>query len=66
VIAPVSDYVGYANPNKDAMALMDPRSAAIGIYPTDDVINHAFVSADLPENIQRLITREWNRIKSGQ
>ena len=67
VIAPVSDYVGYANPNKDATALMDSKvSGNPGIYPTNEVINHAFVSADLPENIQRLITREWNRIKSGK
>ncbi|SEN23738.1 putrescine transport system substrate-binding protein [Pseudomonas sp. ok272] len=67
VIAPVSDYVGYANPNKDATALMDPKvSGNPGIYPSDEVISHAFVSADLPDNIQRLITREWNRIKSGQ
>ncbi|MEX3777138.1 polyamine ABC transporter substrate-binding protein [Pseudomonas sp. MYb118] len=67
VIAPVSDYVGYANPNKDATALMDPKvSSDPGIYPGDDVIAHTFVSADLPDAIQRLITREWNRIKSGQ
>ena len=67
VIAPVSDYVGYANPNKDATALMDPKvSGNPGIYPSDEVISHTFVSADLPDNIQRLITREWNRIKSGQ
>ncbi|WP_460122049.1 polyamine ABC transporter substrate-binding protein [Pseudomonas sp. S2_C03] len=67
VIAPVSDYVGYANPNKDATALMDPKvSGNPGIYPGDDVIAHTFVSADLPDPIQRLITREWNRIKSGQ
>lgn len=67
VIAPISDYVGYANPNKDATALMDPKvSGNPGIYPGDEVINHAFVSADLPDTIQRLITREWNRIKSGQ
>jgi putrescine transport system substrate-binding protein len=67
VIAKVSDYVGYANPNTDATALMDPKvSANPGIYPSDEVIGKAFVSADLPDNIQRLITREWNRIKSGQ
>jgi len=67
VIAPVSDYVGYANANKDATALMDPKvSGNPGIYPGDDVIAHTFVSADLPENIQRLMTREWNRVKSGQ
>ncbi|SEP67205.1 putrescine transport system substrate-binding protein [Pseudomonas sp. NFACC02] len=67
VIASVSDYVGYANPNTDATTLMDPKvSGNPGIYPGDDVISKAFVSADLPDNIQRLITREWNRIKSGQ
>lgn len=67
VIAPVSDYVGYANANKDATALMDPKvSGDPGIYPGDEVIEHTFVSADLPDSIQRLITREWNRIKSGQ
>ncbi|QXI26222.1 polyamine ABC transporter substrate-binding protein [Pseudomonas vanderleydeniana] len=67
VIAPISNYVGYANPNKDATALMDPKvSGDPGIYPGDEVIAHTFVSADLPANIQRLITREWSRIKSGQ
>jgi putrescine transport system substrate-binding protein len=67
VIAPVSDYVGYANPNTDATALMDPKvSGNPGIYPGDEVISKTFVSADLPDNIQRLIIREWNRIKSGQ
>lgn len=67
VIAPVSDYTGYANPNKDATALMDPKvSGNPSIYPSDEVISHTFVSADLPDPIQRLITREWNRIKSGQ
>ena len=67
VIAPISDYVGYANPNTDATPLMDAKvSGNPGIYPGDDVISHTFVSADLPEPIQRLMTREWNRVKSGQ
>jgi len=67
VIAPVSDYVGYANPNKDATALLDPKVRDNpGIYPGDAVIDKLFVSADLPPNIQRVITREWTRIKTGQ
>jgi putrescine transport system substrate-binding protein len=66
VIASVSDYVGYANANKDATALLDPavRDNA-GIYPSDAVLQNLFVSADLPPKIQRVITREWTRIKSG-
>ncbi|PTQ69377.1 MULTISPECIES: polyamine ABC transporter substrate-binding protein [unclassified Pseudomonas] len=67
VIAPVSDYVGYANPNKDATALLSPEVRDNpGIYPSDAVIAKLFVSADLPPAIQRVITREWSRIKSGQ
>jgi len=67
VIAPISNYIGYANPNKDATALMDAKvTSNPGIYPTAEVISHTFVSADLPENIQRLITREWSRVKSGE
>jgi putrescine transport system substrate-binding protein len=67
VIAPVSDYVGYANPNKDATALLAPSVRDNpGIYPPDEVIGKLYVSADLPPNIQRIITREWTRIKSGQ
>ena len=67
VIAKVSDYVGYANPNPDATPLMDPKvSGNPAVYPSDDVISHSFVSADLPDTIQRLIVREWNRVKSGK
>lgn len=67
VIAPVSDYVGYANPNKDATALLSPEVRDNpGIYPSDEVISKLFVSADLPAAIQRVITREWTRIKSGK
>src|SRR5690606_10422096 len=39
VIAEVSDYVGYANPNKAAQALMDPEVLADEtIYPPDEVL----------------------------
>ena len=67
VIAPVSDYVGYANPNKDATPLLDAKVRDNpGIYPSDAVIEKLFVSGDLPPKIQRVITREWTRIKTGQ
>ena len=67
VIAPVSDYVGYANPNQDATALLSPKVRDNpGIYPSDAVIDKLFVSTDLSPKILRVITREWTRIKSGQ
>ena len=67
VIASVSDYVGYANPNPKADALMDPEVRGnSSIYPPQEVLDRLFVSAELPANVQRLMTRSWTRIKSGQ
>jgi putrescine transport system substrate-binding protein len=66
VIAQVSDYVGYANPNLDAGALMDQdvRNDA-AVYPPQAVLDRLFVSAELPADLQRVMTRSWTRIKSG-
>jgi len=67
VIAGVSDYVGYANPNLEAGALMDPEVRGnSSVYPPQEVLNRLFVSAELPANVQRLMTRSWTRIKSGR
>ncbi|SDT08817.1 putrescine transport system substrate-binding protein [Pseudomonas oryzae] len=67
VIASVSDYVGYANPNPKADALMDPEVRGnSSVYPPQEVLDRLFVSAELPANVQRLMTRSWTRIKSGQ
>ncbi|UFH51784.1 polyamine ABC transporter substrate-binding protein [Pseudomonas sp. KNUC1026] len=67
VIAEVSDAVGYANPNPEAKADMDQKVATdSSVYPTQDVLAKAYVSHELPPNIQRLMTRSWTRIKSGK
>lgn len=67
VIAEVSDYVGYANPNLAAGALMDPdvRNNA-AVYPSQAVLDRLFVSAELPADLQRVMTRSWTRVKSGR
>jgi putrescine transport system substrate-binding protein len=66
VIAKVSDYVGYANPNPSASTLMDPavrnNPAA---YPTESTIKTLFVADQRPLSIERLMTRSWNRIKTN-
>lgn len=67
VIAAVSDYVGYANPNLKAGPLMDAEVRGnSAVYPPQEVLDRLFVSAQLPANVQRLMTRSWTRIKSGQ
>ncbi|RRV17231.1 polyamine ABC transporter substrate-binding protein [Pseudomonas saudiphocaensis] len=67
VIASVSDYVGYANPNTKAGELMDPEVRQDqSIYPPQDVLDRLFVNNELPPKIQRLMTRSWTKLKSGQ
>ncbi|MGQ7960504.1 polyamine ABC transporter substrate-binding protein [Pseudomonas sp. SP16.1] len=67
VIAEVSDYVGYANPNTQAGALMDQEVRNDpSVYPPQAVLDKLFISAELPVRVQRLMTRSWTRIKSGQ
>jgi len=67
VIAAVSDYVGYANPNLKAGELMDPEVRQDqSIYPPQGVLDRLFVNNELPPKIQRLMTRAWTKIKSGQ
>src|SRR5690606_6433468 len=54
VIAEVSDYVGYAIPNKAAQALMDAEVLADEtIYPPDEVLEKLYISAELPPAVQR-------------
>lgn len=67
VIAEVSDYVGYANPNTKAGALMDQdvRNDP-SVYPPQAVLDKLYISAELPVKVQRLMTRSWVKIKSGQ
>ena len=67
VIATVSDYVGYANPNTNADTLMDQEVRNDpSIYPPQAVLDRLYVSAELPQKIMRLMTRTWTKVKSGQ
>ncbi|MCY1286164.1 Spermidine-binding periplasmic protein SpuE [compost metagenome] len=67
VIAKVSDYVGYANPNLKAGEFMDEEVLNDpGVYPAQEVLDKLFVSSELPPKILRLMTRSWTKIKSGK
>ncbi|GAB6388786.1 polyamine ABC transporter substrate-binding protein [Stutzerimonas marianensis] len=67
VIASVSDYVGYANPNVKADALMDQEVRNDpAVYPPQAVLDRLYVSAELPPKVMRLMTRTWTKVKSGQ
>jgi len=67
VIAEISDYVAYANPNKDATALVDPEiTSDPGIYPDEATMQRLWVDDALPQKVLRVRTRAWNGFKSGQ
>lgn len=67
VVAPISDYVAYANPNLAANELLDPEILNDpAIYPSEEVMSHLFVAKQRPLAAQRIITRSWNKIKSGR
>lgn len=67
VIADITDYVMYANPNKAANSLVDQDIFNDpAIYPTEDVLAKLYIAKERPLATQRVITRTWNRVKSGR
>jgi putrescine transport system substrate-binding protein len=67
VAAKASDYVFYANGNKASQEfinkdiLNDPA-----IYPTADVMKKLFVPTPYDTKTQRVVTRAWTKIVTGQ
>lgn len=67
VIAEISNYVGYANPNSQADDLMDEEVRTDpAVYPAQAILDNLFISKPLPASTQRIITRSWAKIKSGR
>lgn len=67
VIARVSDYVGYANPNLKAGPFMEQGVLHNpSVYPSAAVMATLYVSEELPSKVQRAMTRSWTRIKTGK
>ncbi|WP_085581004.1 MULTISPECIES: polyamine ABC transporter substrate-binding protein [unclassified Pseudomonas] len=67
VIAQVSDYVGYANPNPGSDKLMEQSIRTDeAVYPPQAILDKLYVSKELPPKIQRLMTRSWTTVKSGK
>ncbi|WP_369958387.1 polyamine ABC transporter substrate-binding protein [Pseudomonas benzenivorans] len=66
VVAPISTFLGYPNPNKSSMPLV---SAEIrdnpDLTPTAEAQKTLYVLKPLPQKAERLRTRAWTRIKSG-
>ncbi|MNP06788.1 Putrescine-binding periplasmic protein precursor [compost metagenome] len=66
VIAPISDFVGYPNPNKDATELVDPAIRNNpNLYPTEEAMAKLYALQPLARDAERARTRAWTKIKSG-
>ncbi len=66
VIAPISDFLGYPNPNADSMPLVSKEiSENVGLTPTAEAQKTLYTVSPLPAKAERERTRAWTRIKSG-
>ncbi len=67
VIAKSSDYVHYANGNKASQELLDPEILNDpAIYPNEETLAKLFTNTTLDAKTQRLFTRTWTRVVTGQ
>ena len=67
VIADCTNYIGYANGNQASKPLISPDILNDpAIYPDAETQKRMFPSVVRDEAVQRVITREWTRLKTGQ
>lgn len=67
VIADITNYVKYANPNVAATELLpDAIKADTAIYPPPDVRNRLYTDKVIPPKIDRVMTRVWTAVKTGR
>ncbi|RVU29601.1 polyamine ABC transporter substrate-binding protein [Neptunomonas marina] len=67
VIAEITNYVWYANPNKDATALVDKEiTSDPAIYPDEATMNNLYISSQVPPKIAKVRNRLWAEIKRGK
>ena len=66
VIAPISNFIGYANCNRSATPLIAPAIAGDpAIYPNADVKRRLTATLVYAPKVERPRSRAWTRIKSG-
>jgi len=67
VIANITNSIGYANANLAATPLLDASIAAdAAIYPTPDQQRRLFVQMEYSPEQLRIVTRIWQKFKTGQ
>ena len=67
VMAKASNYVYYANGNKASQELLnDDVIGDTAIYPDEETVSNLYTTTPYPPKVQRIVTRTWTSVKSGQ
>jgi len=67
VIAKASNYVYYANGNKASQELIEAEILEDpAIYPTPEALAKLYTTTPYPPKVQRVVTRVWTNVKTGQ
>jgi putrescine transport system substrate-binding protein len=67
VIAAATNFTYYANANLPAKEFVNKEILEDpAIYPSEEVLKRGFPSVVRDQNLNRIITREWTRVKTGQ
>jgi len=67
VVAAITNYVYYANPNLPATEFVDAEvKDNPGIYPPAETVANAFALTAHSPDYEETLTRTWTRIKTGQ
>ena len=66
VIAPISNFTGYANANREATALVDPGyTSNPAIYPDEEILRRLHPTTVKAPKIERRRSRTFTRVKTG-
>jgi putrescine transport system substrate-binding protein len=66
VVARASNFIGYANANRDATPLVDPEiTSDPAIYPDEETMQRLQSTTVLPPKLERRRSRTWTKIKTG-
>ncbi len=67
VIAKASNYVFYANGNKASQPLLDKEvTGDPAIYPDAATLEKLYITTPYDARTQRVVTRAWTKVKTGQ
>ena len=67
VAAKASNYIYFANGNLASQPMLNEDVINDGaIYPDERATENLYTVQTPPQSAQRVITREWTRLKSGQ